>query len=113
MESVRYWWNSIRHRQGRANARAIACLGRCGSTCHMNKKYEGKNVLGSAQAVQSWGEDEPSKVNTVRASCIVPNWTQLAGNPSEYRVTVAGYPQTWRIESARPGRDWTSYMLTC
>lgn len=71
-------------------------------------------VLTAQETAQAWGDGAtPSTTQATTAHLLVPNWTNpLAAPLGRYTVTVNGYAGTWHILAARPGNDWTTYLLT-
>jgi hypothetical protein len=71
-------------------------------------------VLTAQEAVQAWGDGTaPSTTQSTTAHLLVPNWACPIEAPLDrYTVTVDGYAGNWRVVAARPGADWTTYLLT-
>lgn len=70
-------------------------------------------VLTATEKEQSFGDGTvPTETPTVSGSLLMPlNGPELNAEASEWILQVSGYPGNWRVVSARPGRDWNSYLL--
>lgn len=69
-------------------------------------------VLSAAEHIQAWGDGQPVRTPTVAASLTLPGYLALEGTLADYTVRIAGWRGAWRIRAERPGRDWTTYLLT-